>query len=285
MFHVFQAVTTAERTIGRAAYRAFLANRDGQLDVCKRTLSKRETNVAPVARAPALSGVSFDPRVYRAVAERPLGRSRAIPGEILIVLALARVHGVFGFGSKAAYSHALERAVREEDDTAVFVALEKAYGKRTLATMASLFGVEPHDEEGRRWSAAAMARAGGSGTGALRTGVLLAQEIVHAVALMNLLRVTGEVFRGAVEARDAIEQRVLEVLADAVGHISFRRLAASAEGLAVAARVLPVVATAFTMLSRETTTLGAGVSPSAWALAFRLENGLPEAVRKAAFLA
>ena len=39
------------------------------------------------------------------------------------------------------------------------------------------------------------------------------------------------------------------------------------------------------MLSPATTTLGAGVSPSALSLAFRLEKGLPEAVRNTAFFA
>ena len=135
----------------------------------KRTLSKRRVERRSAAQAPALSGVSFDPRVYRAVAERPLGRSGAIPGEIQIVLALARVHGVFGFGSKAAYSHALERAVREEDDT-----------RRLRRARKGLRQADPRDNgvalrgsspatRSRRWSASAMATRG-SGAGALRTG-------------------------------------------------------------------------------------------------------------------
>jgi hypothetical protein len=286
MLHVFNAIPTAERATGRAAYRAFLAKRDGELDLWRRTLSRREQDAKPAV--PVAHGASFDEGLYRALAEGPLDRAGAIPGGVLLVLALARVHAVFGFGSQTEVSRALQQAVSAQDDTEGFVVLERAYGRRALAATPLLFGVEPHEGETRetpRWPVTAMTTGARLGGSALRAGVRLAQEIVHLVALMNLLRVTREVFRGVADARDAIERRLLDVLIDAVGHISFRRLETSPAGMAVAARVLPAVATTFTVLSPATAALGAGVYPSATSIAFRLSKWLPAQVRDHAFVA
>ena len=174
---------------------------------------------------------------YRAMATRGLDRAHAVPGDVLLLLALTRLHEAFGFGSPAEYRQTVLRSLRDADDTGVIVVVEKAYDARTLSTTAALFGVVPQARGGRLPSVAATVLAGGRGAAPLRTSLLLAAEIVHVIALLNLHRVTREVLRASPALRDGVEERLLDVLTDAVGHVCFRRLCTDAVGLARAERI------------------------------------------------
>ncbi len=284
MLRLFELHSDEARSQRREAYRRYLARRDGALDFVHGTLGRREDQLAELrlvdadgtAGALSLSGrpaLGFD-------------RRRSYSGPVLLALSLARVHGAFGFGGPDAYRRAVERALRDGDDTEALVAAEQRYGARLLATSSTLVGPASRAEDGElRRGAGPALLAGALAAGRWPGSLLLAAQTVHAVALLNLLRVSDEVLRSTPSTRDRIQAHLLEVLTDAVGHVSYRRLGLDAAGLERAQRALPVAALAHGSRCPEMAALGASVFPSATTMRYRLEHRLPAEVRASAFIA
>jgi hypothetical protein len=255
----------------RAAYRGYLRDRDGDLDVVRRTLSRREEQLAQL---PSIEqAISLDADDLRELRAPRFDRQRSYTGDVLLLRSLARVHDDLGLGSVDEYLHAVESSVRDGDETDAVVAAEHAVAARLLGSGGRASSGPRASSRGRRLLAAARPPAW-----------LLSRDIVHAVALLNLLRVTREVLRPRRGACEHVEARVLEVLTDAVGHIACRRLGMTARDLDWTRRLLPAVALALGNRSPEMAALGASVYPSAISMRHRLENGLPAEVRSRAFL-
>jgi hypothetical protein len=114
--------------------------------------------------------------------------------------------------------------------------------------------------------------------------LVLAGEIVGTITFLNLLFAAREILKHDPELRDAIEERVTEVLIDEIGHISFNRMLLGPGGLARARALLPLVAAA-----------SAATVPSLRAIGLRTiaddaatvttSARLPAAVRRASFIA
>ena len=81
-----------------------------------------------------------------------------------------------------------------------------------------------------------------------------------------------------------VEERILEVIIDEVGHVSYNRMCLGSAGLAQARMLLPIVMLGLKDLIGETKKLGLTITPDAAALV-ETRSGLPEVVRKAAFVA
>ncbi len=261
----------------RAAYREYLVRRNGEPDVLRGTLPRREERLA---RIQPLEASGPDAEAFRAALARPFDRARSYPADALLFAALARLHPTFGFGSRDEYSRAVRGAVETGDDTEVFVAAERRYAARLFAANVAPFDGAPANPDE---PLAVKLWAGRLGPAPWRRSLGLAAETVHAIALMNLLRVTRDALRFAAARRDRVEAQLFEVLTDAVGHLGYRRLGMEPRDLDRARRLVPAVALALGHRSPEMAALGASVFPSAVSIAHRLENGLPAEVRAAAF--
>ncbi|MFL5318576.1 MAG: hypothetical protein ACJ790_02895 [Myxococcaceae bacterium] len=112
--------------------------------------------------------------------------------------------------------------------------------------------------------------------------VLLGAEVGGVFAVNWLLGRVREVFGDQPEIRDLMEERLIEILTDEIGHIAFNRLAISAQGMRIAEKLAPEVAHATAGITQEFKALGWSRNSLADFGRFGL-SALPAQARKRAF--
>jgi hypothetical protein len=282
MLDVFSPLTGDARSANYSAYREYLGERDGPLDVDARTLSRREEGMIrysrPLSRMREVDQALFHAQYASFDARRPMSQ------EALLLMALVKINASEAYGVSRVFDVVQERAELRRDDVELTLLVEETYHTRILLSSALLYGLEisaPFDPPlGVRVLIAGLARA----PEALARPLMLAGEILSALTFLNLLDATREILKHDPELRDAIEERVMEVLVDELGHITFNRLLLDPTGLTRARWLMPMVALG---MSRSMPELGAiGLRTSAvGADTVTTCARLPAAVRKAAFVA
>ena len=121
-------------------YLAFLVTRDGEADLLRHTLSKREAFFDGLAREPVRSRLRLD----RATFVRNLARRRPEPGldrRTLWLLATAKANQAerFGVGLAEVYGK-----LDADDPVRVHMALQEHYHTRLLADAVAVFGLAVH---------------------------------------------------------------------------------------------------------------------------------------------
>jgi hypothetical protein len=119
---------------------------------------------------------------------------------------------------------------------------------------------------------------------ALRYPLLLDAELLGVMMLTHMLRLVREVFQAAPSLRDALEERLIEVLIDEIGHVSYNRLQLNASGCALAKAILPLVAWGIGCPVLEARALGLFPLPLREVFAFEMKR-LPDTIRRSAFIA
>ena len=125
---------------GQAGYLAFLVARDGEPDVLRHTLSRREAFYERLAHEPVQSSRRFDRETFL----RNLARRRPEPGldaHMLWLLATAKVNQAerFGVGLAELYGK-----MTLDDPVRVHIGLQEHYHTRILADVVELFGLPVH---------------------------------------------------------------------------------------------------------------------------------------------
>lgn len=239
MFDPFASITDDSKRDHRRAYRDYLRERDGELDTDARQLSKRE---ARMQRYRAFSNVRTLDRSLFDAQHAAFDASRATPREMLMLLALVKTNGAEAYGVQAVFEKTLARVRNDGDDTELALLLEEGYHTRILLSSAEIYGVEVRSPymppAGLR---ALIATLGGTPQLVARP-LILASELLGTMLFARLLERVGEVFAHDPEVRDALEERVIEVLVDEIGHVSYNRLWLGKLGLMQARAMLPVVA-------------------------------------------
>jgi hypothetical protein len=266
----------------RARYREFLADRDGTPDVAARTLSHRAARLARFLR-PSLAPRELDRGLFEAQYAR-FDPSRRTSPEALLILTLVKVNAAEAFGVDSSYPKALRRARSRGDDLELILLIEETYHTKILLSSALLYGIVVqapyHPPAGLRLLIAGIEHA----PEAIARPLTLAAEVLGAVSFLNLLHAARQIFGADPELRDAVEERLTDVLIDEIGHISFNRMCLNERGLERARSFLPWVARGLGGAIPEFNALGLEVS-SRSVDDILGSRRLPEAVRQAAFIA
>lgn len=114
--------------------------------------------------------------------------------------------------------------------------------------------------------------------------LLLASEVGGVFAFDWLLRRLRTLFPGAPEVRESMEARLVEVLTDEVGHITFNRLLVGRAGRALARALTPRVVWLQRLMTPELVALGLDRDELGRLDGFGL-TALPQEVRRHAFYA
>ena len=198
-------------------YLDFLLRRDGEADVMRRTLSRREVFFTALAADPVRSSRPVDRASYaRNVARRRPERGLAAETLWLVATAKANQAERFGVGLADLYG----RVHAESDPVRVHIQLQEFYHTRILADAVSVFGLSV-----RPLPPAAAAR--------LIVQLIVrtpeawhlpltgCAEMVGCVVFRALRDLAGELF--GEEPRVAARLRLLydEILADEIGHVGF----------------------------------------------------------------
>jgi hypothetical protein len=279
-----EAFTPVSRTARPAIlrhYREYLRVRDGIVDVTNRTLSKREEGM----RRFLVAGDRWmDREVFKLQYERFDPRLRTGP-ETLLLLALVKVNTAEAYGVHHTIDAALERAHGSNDDTELVVLVEEFYHTKILLSAARLYGLTVPAPARPHVALRALVASLATLPGFLARPLTLAGEMIGVLVFLKLLDATRTVLKHAPAVRDAIEERLMEILIDEIGHVSFQRLSMGRAGLAVTRALLPIVARGLTSAVPEVRALGAMPHAPVEAITALAPHALPETVRRNAFFA
>lgn len=282
MLDVFAPLEPDARRAKHAEYRQFLLQRDGELDLAKRTLARREAGMQryerPLSRLRRIDEALFQQQYARFDVRRPMS------GDAALLLALVKANAAEAYGVTQTFDTVYQRAQRVHDDVEVLMLIEETYHTRILLSSTVLFGLQLTTPFRPAAPLRALISGIAKGPDPLSRPLVLAGEIVGAVTFLNLFHKTRELLSHDPELRDAIEERVIEILTDEIGHISFNRLLLGQAGLRTARLLLPLVSKSLSIALPELRALGLHASAEG-ADVITTARDLPDAVKQQAFIA
>jgi hypothetical protein len=283
MNDVFEPIPRSLRSERLEAYAAFLAERDGEPDFSRGTLARREASALSFEQTSLRYDGPFAASLFDAQ-HRQYDRRRPTPAEALLLLVFVKINANEAYG--------VERVTRSArlggDDLAArllrLVLLEETYHTRLLLSASVLFGVRV-TEPARPVPVTRAIVAGISNLPEVASRpIMLAGEILGILTFLRLLDAVRRVFTDHAEIRDALEERVTEVLIDEVGHMSYNRLLADGSTFAGLRPLLRLLAIGTRWALPEAEALGMGPIPISEVLSFDI-GALPAEVRRRAFVA
>jgi hypothetical protein len=283
MLDIFSPLPLEARRENRAAYAKFLVDRDGTVDLEKRTLTRREEGMArymkPLSRVRDIDRTLFDAQ-YASFDSKV-----ATPTEMLLLISLVKVNAVEAFGVNRTYAKMLRRALKQNDNLELTLLVEETYHTRILLSSAILYGIEVTAPFNPPAALRGLIAGIALSPEFVARPLTLASEVLGTLVFLNLLEKSRDVLRHEPELRDAVQERICEILIDEIGHISFNRMCLGGIGLAQARAIVPLIGVSLSEAMPELVALGAVSSGSGSEIAsLATGRGLPEHVRKTAFL-
>jgi hypothetical protein len=284
MNDLFAAAPKDLRAARLREYHQYLVERDGELDVKARSLSRRELSITRYETAPAttrdMNAAEFRQQ-YLAFDKR-----KPHSPEMLLLLSLVKVNGAEAYGVSQNFQRVLDRALRNDDEIELRILCEECYHTRILLSTANRYGIEVTDAY--RPPSPMRVLIGGIAVAPMMIArpLTLAGEIVGTLTFVKLLRAAQRVLKHDPETRDAIEERLLEIATDEFGHISYNRMSMGPVELAQARLLLPITARMLARTFPEIVALDAfPINVLEELSLFADPRRLPERVRSDAFLA
>jgi hypothetical protein len=280
---IFRPFPREARSETLAAYKTFLAARDGAMDLEKRQLSRREEGMARYEQSPSrIRDIDRDLFARQYEAFDP--KARTAP-ELMLLLALVKVNAAEAYGVNRNYELQLRRAVKKGDDLELMLLCEETYHTRILLSSARCYGIEVKAAYTPPTALRVLIGAIGGTPQVVSRPLIMAAEVMGVLSFLNLLEKTRTILRHDPELRDGIEERLCEVLVDEIGHVSFNRALLGSAGLAQARMLLPVLGATMSSVIPELKALGtmpSGSQDEVTSLA--KASRLPAQVARAAFV-
>ena len=280
---IYRPFPEGEREEKLQAFAEFVKERDGVPDLATRTLSRREETLKRFRGTTILYPGTFDRALFDAQ-YRHYDKRRKTPQEILLLLTFIKFNNVEAFAVEKSFRAVERGVVRFKDDLELILLLEEHYHTKILLSAANLFGLnlEP------RFEASIGVRVINTATlrlpDVIRYPLLLVAEFLGVIMLLRMLRSLREIFKATPPLCDALEERLIDVLIDEIGHVTYNRLQLNSWGLAQAKLCLPLVAVGIGSPVGEARALG--LFPVPWRDVFTFEmKQIPEEIRRQAFIA
>lgn len=260
------------------AYSKFLARRDGEPDHEAHTLTKREEGMARLGAQTVRFSGRVDEELFQDQYQQ-FSADRETPPEILLLLAFVKINA-----NEAYAVETVGRIRKNLPPVQKLVLTEEYYHTRLLLGAAEVFGVEVPGSfvppRAMRILTTAVSRLPLS----LVHPLSMAGELLGLALFRRLLDATRTTLREHPEVRDALEERVMEVFTDELGHVSYNRMIVGKWGMAMVDRLLPLIAYGFKESNPELDRLIGGPVTAEEIAAVRFKDA-PEQARRAAFLA
>jgi hypothetical protein len=267
-----------------AEYEQYLVERDGEMNLQERTLSKRELEMAKFEATPATTR-AIDAAEFRHQYAK-YDRKRALSTEMLLLLSLLKVNAAEAWGVTRSFQKAMDRALKVGDRTELLILCEETYHTRILLSAANLYGLEVNAPYVPPSGLRVLIGGITSAPKTIARPLTLAGEIIGTLAFTKLLSLVPSILKDAPEVRDAIEERLVEICTDEHGHVSYNRLLSSPFELAQTRLLLPITARVLATALPELCVIGAFPRDVLGDLALLTDpRKLPEPVRSKAFVA
>jgi hypothetical protein len=238
---LFTPLAPEERCAFRDGYLAFLRRRDGVPDRATHRFSVRESFFADIERRPVRwqGPPPVDQAVFDRHHARPYPRERL--GEATLwALCVAKANRGEKYGVEYAHAHK-PLSSGDVDDPGSYIEVEEFYHTRILRDALAVIGVRMDvlpPPLGQRLLIHAMVRL----PSAIADMLTFCGEIVGVVLFRLLLDKARELFSSQPAAMARIEELFAQIMVDEVGHVHFVRSRLGGQQLALAKRLLPLVA-------------------------------------------
>jgi hypothetical protein len=257
---------------------SYLDGRDGPLLADGNTLTFREDSMRRLRAQKVRWQGPVDRELFGQQYTR-FSPKRETPDELLLLLSFVKINSHEAFAVEAI--SASRRRICEEERRVI---RQERYHTQLLLSAADLFGLSVD-------AAATVPRA----LRVLVTGVsrspefimhplTLAAEMLGVASFNRLLRATRSTLSHQPELRDALEERVMEVITDEVGHMSYNRLRLGPAGMTAVRLLVPPLLASFRSSLPELERLCGGPM-TVEEVAGMSFDGLPEAAMRHAFVA
>lgn len=264
------------------AYRDFLSERNGTLDATTSRFARRETWMR--------ESEAWEAHYEGPVDAEAFNRAYANPREIkhLNLPMLALLNFVKSNAGEAYGVEVVNRVRHKREATDLFGEVERilgheeTYHTRILLGAARQFGLEVTGAWKPSLHLKVLIGSLAYAPGVFFHPILLASELSGVFMFQWMLQRAGEIFRDQPALRESLEQRVMEILVDEVGHVAFNRMAVGPTGLSVARRMAGGVLRGVVSASPEFGLLGLGDNELRALDTFDLHH-LPEEVRRRAY--
>jgi hypothetical protein len=236
----FEPMSATDRAEFRAAYLAYLRNRDGvpdlqarRFDVRERFFAELDANPTCWVGAPPVDQQRFDRNHKRRTPEPNLDDAT------LWALATAKANRGERYGVEYSLAHNGDRP-RAATDLYAYIQVEEVYHTRILKDALAAIGLAV--DVGRPgWSTRALVRTMVRLPHALADLFVLGGEIVGVALFALLLDKARQLFKSQAPVLARLEALFGQILVDEVGHVHFVRSGLDARGLAWARRLLPLI--------------------------------------------
>lgn len=280
----FQPIDADQSEAVLEEYVRFIHRRNGEADFERFTFSKREAHMAELHATRVRFEGRFDGSLFRRQLRR-YDRSVETPWVEKLLLVLCKMNAAEEYAVDV--MRETRKRHQERSDARAFiekVALtEEEYHTRLLLGCGQYFGVEVDEEPDVRRMLRLKIHALANVPGLVFNSVILAAEGVGLYTLYAVLQAARKILADQPDVRDAVEERIFNVMIDEIGHVTFNRHASGPLGVAFARALYPVVTHAFS-IGREYEELCAYVDDLVPARAFDFGH-LPEEVRSRGFFA
>jgi hypothetical protein len=284
MLDLFASAPKDLRRARLQEYHHYLVERDGELNIQERTLSKREH---------AIRRYETPPKALRNLDEAEFRKQyvkfdggKALPQEMVLLLALVKVNSAEAYGVAQNFQRTMNRALKHNDDAELRILCEEGYHTRILLSSANHYGIELQEPYEPPSALRVMIGGIANAPMAIARPLTLAGEIIATLMFMKLLTTTERVLKNDPETRDAIMERVAEICTDERGHITYNRMHMGPLELAQTRMILPMTARIMATVFREMVALGAYPIDILQELPLLTDGRhLPECVRRQSFVA
>ena len=211
----------------------------------------RFENVTP---AYSMDGALFDAQYAR------FDPSQAMSDEMVFLLSLCKVNAAEAYGVERTAAVAERHARETGSDTEMRLLVEEHYHTRILLSAALEYGLHVQGVYQPSLSLRALISGCASRPGKMMRPTVLVSELLGTLLFSQMFVKAGEVLASKPELRDRIQERIVEILIDEIGHVTFNQLCLSAWGMFQARRMLPLVVIGMGKQYPEMSPLGMGLT-------------------------
>jgi hypothetical protein len=258
-----------------AAYERYLIDRDGTPGPDGETLSLREEQM----RRLRSQRVRYTGPTDEALFIQRYYQPGDAPPELQLLLAFVKINAQEAFAVES-----IRRVKRNLTPVLSRMLVQENYHTQLLVSAADLFHVQVPGPLPPLVALRILITGVAYTPPSIMHPLSLAGEIMGVAMFLRLLRATRTTLREHPELRDAMEERVMQVCTDEIGHLSYNRLMVGPLGMTVARALLPLMAAGFRKTQPELDALSGGPITMR-ELAGLTFDDLPEAARRHAFIA
>ncbi len=271
-------VGSTERDQILDAYMSYLDRRDGDTAADGQTLTNREESVKQLRAQRVRWNGRLDPQLFQQQYRR-FSPDRETPPEMLLLLSFVKINSHEAFAVDAVTR--IRKNIPVEEKRLIN---QERYHTRLLLSAAELFDIEVAGAAPPPKTLKVMTAGLARTPPWIMHPVTMCAELLGVASFKRLLQATRKTMAHQPELRDAMEERVMEVYTDEVGHLTYNRLRLGPGGMAAVKMMLPPLMFGFRNSLPELDRLCGGAMTVDEVVNFRFED-IPEPARTRGFVA